>query len=509
MLSRMIRNPATAPKLPPTIRQGILNLPGTTPESKLVAEGLLEKDRETHHCFFGRIGFHNHLSHHLLAAYDLGAPPGLLQKIYDREAPGQSDINVWERRTGTFEAVHETITNENWTRFLGDERYYLSYLDFFTKKISEQGVGDILEKYVFSETANGNEAYMVLRFVGGAVHPLIQTGYGVEFGSDVMVGQALAQTAVHDAFYPEVFDLVNAPPSLQNLDYKSGNTTQRRPHKGHSLLSILRQAYDSDIMKPVMPYDSDALLSARFKSALADGTRGPEIRRLSALWQVDTSRGQAELDEKVEELLWATTLLLVGSGKRGRKPRLDFFLMHMLNASLFVPSLLRAIPSVESKAAFLRAIPPVLLMYLIVRGRPRIDAELAMSYTDVPCPPNTPVPEPHSDAIGDPRDARDHNPWTDIVADVLHAPDAHTLKAVRALYYASRMYGRTPHGAVIGAFDTEGRETHPGIAKVDGTLFARAAGVVMDTLGWVTHGQKEGGWDRSALGWEDAWKDGE
>ena len=352
--------------------------------------------------------------------------------------------------------------------------------------------------------------------------------YGVEFGSDAMVAQggcfavsvvvntnslltALAQTAVHDAFYPEVFDLVNAPPPLKTLDYKSGSTAQRQPHKGYSLLSILRQAYDSDIMKPVMPYDPNALLSARFKSALADGTRGAEIRRLSALWQVDISRGQAELDEKVEELLWATTLLLLGSGKQGRKPRLDFFLMHMLNASLFVPSLLLAIPTPESRAAFLRALPPVLLMYLTVRGRPRIDADLVMSYTDAPRPPNTntQVPAPHADAIGDPRDAEDYNPWSDIVADVLHAPDAHTQKAIRALYYASCMYGRTPPGAVIGAFDTEGRETHPGIAKVDGTLFARAAGVVMDTLGWVAHGQKEGEWDRSALGWEDAWKDGE
>ncbi len=302
---------------------------------------------------------------------------------------------------------------------------------------------------------------------------------------------------------------MNEPPPLKTLDYKSGKAAQRQPHKGHSLLSILRQAYDSDIMKPVMPYDPNALLSARFKSTLGDGIRGPEIRRLSALWQIDTARGQTEFDEKIEELLWTTTLLLVGSGKPGRAPRLDFFLMHMLNASLFVPSLLHAIPTVESKAAFLRAIPPVLLMYLTVRGRPRIDADLAMSYTDVPRPPNTNVGEPHADAIGDPRDTKDHNPWPDVVADVLHAPDAHTLKAIRALYYASRMYGRTPRGAVIGAFDTEGRETHPGIAEVDGTLFARAAGVVMGTLGWVTHGQREGGWDRSALGWEDAWKDGD
>lgn len=279
----------------------------------------------------------------------------------------------------------------------------------------------------------------------------------------------------------------------------------RQPTHGHSLLSILRQAYDSDIMKPVMPYDPDAVLSGRLRAACADG-RPEEIRRLSALWQIDTSRGQAAFDEKVEELIWTSTLLLIGAGRRGRKPRLDFFLMHMLNASLFVPSLLAAIPSAESKATLLRAFVPVLLIYLTIRGRPRIDAGLVMSYTDAPRPPNERAPEADASAIGSSQDAADFNPWPGIISSVLYAPDAHTLKAIRVLYYAAQRYGRHAPGSVIGAFDTKVRETHEGIAKVDGSIFVRAAGVVMETLGWVTHGQKEGSWDRSALGWDDAWK---
>ena len=51
------------PKLPPTINQGLLNLPGTTLEAKRTAERLLEEDRRKHHCYWGRVGFHNHLSH--------------------------------------------------------------------------------------------------------------------------------------------------------------------------------------------------------------------------------------------------------------------------------------------------------------------------------------------------------------------------------------------------------------------------------------------------------------
>ncbi|KAI0372204.1 hypothetical protein BV20DRAFT_1050960 [Pilatotrama ljubarskyi] len=494
-------------KLPSTIRQGILNLPGPTYETKGTIERLLEEDRERHHCFWGRIGFHNHLSHHLLAAYDLGAPAALLQKIFDVESKDPWDLFILNRtgKEGAAEALEQEVIVENWTTFLGDGKYYPSYLKFFTREVAEHGTGRVLESYIFSPRANGNGAYMLLRFVGGALHPLIQMGYAVEFGSDAMVAQALAQTAVHDAFRPELFDLTNAPSSPESLTYKASDAAQRQPSKGHSLLSILRQAYDSETMKPVMPYDRDALLSARLRAACADG-RPEEIRRLSALWQIDTRCGQPELDDKVQELLWTATLLLVGSGRRGRKPRLDFFLMHMLNASLFVPSLLAAIPTMESKATLLRSLVPVLLIYLTVRGRPRIDPELVMSYTDTPRPPNEQLPEPDKSAIGNPRDAVDFNPWPTIIASVVYAPDAHTVKAIRALYYAAQKYGRNPPGSAIGAFDTEGRETHAGIAKVDGSIFVRAAGVVMDALGWVTHGQKEGSWDRSALGWDDAWK---
>ncbi|CDO71498.1 hypothetical protein BN946_scf184909.g92 [Trametes cinnabarina] len=491
-------------KLPPTIGQGILKLPGSNLDTKRTVERLLEEDRQKHHCFWGRVGFHNHLSHHILAAYDLGAPSALLQKIYDEEGKDPWDMYILNRKGGTIENLEEEISVQNWTKFLGDGKFYPSYLNFFTREVAQYGAGETLER----------------------VHPLIKTGYAVEFQSDAMVAQgnlvpsptmqegnilnvipftALAQTAVHEAFRPELFDLTNPPPAPETLDYKHSASSHREPSKGHSLLSILRQVYDSDIMKPVMPYDPDALLSARFRAACADG-RPEEIRRLSALWQIDTSRGQAELDEKVEELLWTATLLLVGSGRRGHKPRLDFFLMHMLNASLFVPSLLAAIPTMESKATLLRAIVPVLLIYLTVRGRPRIDAELVLTYTDTPRPPNERLPEPDASAIGKPQDSADFNPWPGIVASVLHAPDAHTLKAIRVLYYAAQRYGRTPPGGVIGAFDVDGRETHEGIGKVDGTLFVRAAGVVMNTLGWVTHGQEAGSWDRSGLGWDDAWK---
>ncbi|KAF7797441.1 hypothetical protein EIP86_008636 [Pleurotus ostreatoroseus] len=318
---------------------------------------------------------------------------------------------------------------------------------------------------------------------------------------------ALAQTAVHSPFVPELFDLKPQDIAANGHTTTSTSDNGRQPSQGLSLLAILREAYDSPTMHPVMPYDPDAFLSKRLKDA-REGGRPEEIVRLCSLWRIDPSRGQVELDERVEELFWLATLLLAGSGHPARKPRLDFFLMHTLNVCLFLPSLLKVIPTMESRVALLRAMLPVILMYMLLRGRPRIKPELMMSYTAVPRPPRVLTEAPDLSSIGDGHEEQDVNPWPEIVASVVHAPDAHTVKAIRALYYAAKMYGTTPAGGAIGAFGPDGTETHEGMSRMDGTIFIRAAGVVMDTLGWVSHGQKEGHWDRSALGWDDAWKTG-
>ena len=47
------------------------------------------------------------------------------------------------------------------------------------------------------------------------------------------------------------------------------------------LLSVLCQVHDSDIMKPVMPYDNNALLSQRTRDALING-RFEEMLSLSS-----------------------------------------------------------------------------------------------------------------------------------------------------------------------------------------------------------------------------------
>jgi len=274
---------------------------------------------------------------------------------------------------------------------------------------------------------------------------------------------------------------------------------------GTSILELLREVYDSKILHPIMPYDPDALINKRLQNALQDD-RPAEIRRICSKYTLATSSP----DAAAEDILWGAVLLLCATGRAGREPRLDFFLMHLVTSSIFFRPYFNALRDPRHKAALVHAYLPGVFLYVLARGRPRIDPALVMSQTVTPRPPQPAGRETsaHKDARGSPTDDAEYNPWPALIAGVAYAPDSHVLKTVRTLAFAAREYGETPVRAVRGAFTVGevSKESHPGMANVDGSIFIRAAGMVMNYMGWVSHGQPaRPDWDRSALGWDAAW----
>jgi len=284
--------------------------------------------------------------------------------------------------------------------------------------------------------------------------------------------------------------------------------------QGITLLELLAQVYESKILHPPMPYDSNALLSARTRLALADGG-AEEIHRICSQYGVFGDFNEADLASKVEECIWVSTLLMASTGKEGRKPRLDFFLMHLVTSSLFLRPLFEVLEKPAHKAALLNAYIRVLVLTVLTRGRPRINAGLLMTYTDTPRPPVSAgkLPEPNHTSLGNPQNDSDYyyNPWPAMIEAVQYHQEPHVSKTLRTLIFASQNYGDKAPGTAIGAFqrDSSGAETHNGTGKMDGTIFVRAAGLVLENLRWVNYGQKEGEWDRSALGWDAAWDSGD
>ncbi|KAJ7117267.1 hypothetical protein C8R43DRAFT_902169 [Mycena crocata] len=468
------------------LKPGLVNLPGATPESAALVAKLLHKDYKEHHCFFNDQGFHNHLTHHVLSLHDLGASAECIQKMYDIDANIQRPLNS----NGT--TVTYTITDTNWTTKLGEENshLYADYLAFFSSKIAKHGASHTLEHYIFSPEANGNGTVMLTRFVSGVLHtPSFKPGYGfgLEFGQDFVVAHALASAAVHR---PDALDVVD-PSGVPEI--KSGPSA--------TLLSLLRELYDSPEMAP-NPYDPDFSTPAGLrKLSMTDKReRNAAIRALYGKWTFDIDAGKEDFDEKIEECLWQGALLMGATSKAGRKPRADFFLMHFLNGALFLPVFVAALTNPLHKAQLLQAYVRSAAWFVILRGRPHVDAAQAMSYPAFPTPPKTIDGTPS--VLGQ---LGGGSAWLAVLNNAGLHSEPHVIKAIRALFYCAQRYGATPAGGAIGALDGKGNETHKGTAILDGTLFIRVAGVVTDAMGWVAHGDKETFWDFSGLGWEEAW----
>ncbi|KAJ7112407.1 hypothetical protein C8R43DRAFT_961813 [Mycena crocata] len=448
------------------VKKGLVNIPGASPASLALLQELLRKDYEEHHCFGLTPGFTT-----------ISLTISMQKPLHKPGSTGPA----------------EDLTPANWTRRLGKSEAYPDYLAFFASQISATGVSTTLQRYVFSPSANGNGGLMLIRIVSGLMHPFIQLGYGVEFGQDFMVAQGLAQAAVTPPGGVPAFDMPSAMPTFENTNKPSP-----------SLLSLLREAYDSPILVPVMPYEPEALMIKRLRDWMSDPKRGAEIRRIYSKWTIDIDGGDEEIDKKVQECILQATLLFASTGKPGRKPRVDFFLMHYLTGVLFLPSVLKLLDTTIAKAQLVHSYVRVAALILMLRGRPRINIPLIMSYPMYPQPPGvTAVASPS--AFGKPDDAAGSNPWLAIIKNSLHHPEPHVAKAVRTLYYAAQLYGHTSAGAFAGSFDESGAETHSGSTTLDGTVFIRAAGVMSQAMGWVIVGEEGADWDRSGLGWEEAW----
>jgi len=320
--------------------------------------------------------------------------------------------------------------------------------------------------------------------------------YGLEFGLDALVVTGLAQAAIHK------LDV-----AAKHYPFSS-SIKATEPSAGSSLWNIYREMYDSKILAPVMPYDSNALVSARIKAAMKDG-RPEEISRLTSTLSFE--KGDEDIERYTREITWLAVLLTFGTSKPNRKIRLDFFLMHLVTSSIFLPSFFKAMNGMkaEYKANLIRAYVPSMLLYTIIRGRPKINPELIMSFNDVPRPPKSAYSVDET-SIGSPERDDEYNPWPALIEGSLYAPDSHTVKTMRALVHAAVQYGDTPKGEVVdkGLLEATGAlDGLDNVAVLDGSIFVRCAGVLLDYMGWTTHGQEaRSDWDRSGLGWDAAWE---
>lgn len=120
---------------------------------------MLTRD-QNHHIFSSESGFHNHIVHHLLTLYGLGAPAEIIEKRYKENANYQRPAIQSKERT-----LEDLSNPENFKKYLNKEKYYRDYLVFWQDEIEKKGWENVLNEYVFAGDERADD--LVGRLYGG------------------------------------------------------------------------------------------------------------------------------------------------------------------------------------------------------------------------------------------------------------------------------------------------------------------------------------------------------
>ncbi|KAJ8584666.1 hypothetical protein M405DRAFT_826375 [Rhizopogon salebrosus TDB-379] len=510
VLARLFPTPSPPPSILAPAR-----LPNAGPGPTAALLKSLKDNHERSHVFFNYYSFHNHAAHHLLAIWALGASGPLITAAYE-------DTHLDHMRDAFQAPDQVVISDDNFHDYLGDENYYMGYLDYFHKVVLAPGVtiSSVLEKYIFSSEYNINKSLapgkqqpeMLNRFVEILIHPLIHAGYGAEFGLPGMLAEGLSQASVHPA---------KATVLVSRLLF-SGLDTQDKPKPHVHALTILSQMLADN------RFWTCILEKHQFEAMLV--SHGELINSYAEMWTCEIN-SQEDFQRHLEELVWASTLMYgVGSWDgESAEYRADFFTMHIVTSCLFLPSLCAHL-SYRSQSLLLRAHFLAGITWWLVRGRPPLQLRkfFAAPLAPVPSPGHfkyattTPgvVPQPAACALpsGDSPYAVTPNPWYPLLQSTIVHPNEHLCKCQRALAHFALLYGHREAG-----FMSETLSSSPTIACpdtplapgglelpegdyasfdapewefLDGSIFLRAAWLTGAALGWVREGEPNtGAWD--------------
>ncbi|KAH7071516.1 hypothetical protein BKA63DRAFT_535382 [Paraphoma chrysanthemicola] len=367
---------------------------GITTESAEKTSQLLQLNHEKHHIFFNRSGFHNHIVHHLLTIYALGASPQEIQHGYD--------INATYQRPP--EPLKDSIVNDmhkpdRFKTYLGKEQYYHDFLVFFQEEIEAKTWQTVLNEYVFAGDERADD--LLARLYGGFLHPIIHLGFGIEFEQPAIIAEALAQAAVHDEWMARLFAPCEA-------------AAEKNRGKGNkkTIAELMEEARKNEKLKNAAHWDDG--------NKVRDGVLGraaEEMVQLASQYTVDEER----LEEQTAEMINAAVYFTSAAQRPPHQIKFDFYYIHCLNSSIFFSTFLNLPSSTLSNKSKRR-----LLEY-------KIWTDIAM-YTSRHCPALLP------DEIKSYTPKQGQSSWDDIFHRVnKFDDDGHASKLVRALAHGEEV----------------------------------------------------------------------
>ncbi|KAJ5376640.1 hypothetical protein N7509_013526 [Penicillium cosmopolitanum] len=279
---------------------------------------------------------HSHLPHLLGSGYILGASSKQLKELYEHEIKTLVRVDDTSVRGNS-------ISKNEWRKFLGQKSYTVAYVDFFDSEVKMNN-GDwkaVLQQYLFS----GAEP-LVNGLVGGLGHPFIHLAYAWELQSPTVATEGLSLGCTE---YIPLHGILDRAPT-DNSSYKSSNIAE--------VLSRVQadKRLDGLFTKPGIT-NIDILLEKRYSVLLEHWNA----------WEVTDPLKQLEQ--------CCDLSLLLGIGTGNGAGQYDFYLIHTMTVAQAIRVLWHFIPE-ERHASILKQYALFLLLIYVCQMKPEFPTEI-------------------------------------------------------------------------------------------------------------------------------------
>lgn len=370
---------------------GVFRGPVITAEAAKTASQVLQANHDKYHLFFNHEGFHNHIAHHILSVYALGATAQEIKKAYeinqDYQRP-QYPVNP--------NIVRELSDKARFAKYLGKEQYCRDFEVFFQQEIEAKGWEAVVNDHVFSGDEHADR--LLVRMFAGFLHPIIHLGFGIEFSQPAIIAEALAEAAIHDDWIGK-FLLPAERVAKQTKETKSS-------------VDLINESQANEKLRNAAHWEDG--------NKIRDGilARAPdEMIALAAQWQVEP----AGLEESTAEMINTAAYFTGAAQNPPKQVKFDFYYMHCINSSIFFSTFL--------KQQWLSTPSKVRLL----EWKVRLDLALYVSRS---------VPKLLVEEISDYSPKHPDDGWEGIFkrAD-RHEDDGHAVKFIRALAHGQQASG--------------------------------------------------------------------
>jgi len=300
---------------------GIFKAADIAPGSIEKCNTLLDINHEKYHIFFQDPAFHNHMAHSLLTNLSLGATPQEIEDRFNDLVPIQREIPDIDQAL-----LKKLGDPENFYNAIGQIHQYHTFLEFFKGEILVKGWKEVLQTFFFARTKLANR--MLAQLLEGVYHPLIHLGFGVEFEQPAIIAEALAQAASHDRM------------NIEDLFFEAENLASKAKaqqiEKPKPLIELLSEVRASETIRNG-PRWSD--LGGKMKNGVI-GRAGDALAKIASQFVI-RDNDHEDLERRTAEMISVCAYLVGSVLRKDRKRKLDFFVMHAVNSSIFCTVLIR------------------------------------------------------------------------------------------------------------------------------------------------------------------------